>query len=56
MAIRLSSGRADALAFVDRRIDNVMAYEKWKATTSFRPSEFVAGVAGALSRMRYGAS
>jgi ubiquinone biosynthesis protein COQ9 len=56
IAIRMASGRADALAFVDRRIDNVMAFEKWKATTKFRPSEFVAGVAGALSRMRYGAS
>ena len=55
LAIRLSSGRADALAFVDRRIDNVMAYEKWKATTTFRPSELLAGIAGALGRMRYGA-
>ena len=54
LAIRLSSGRADALAFVDRRIDNVMAFEKWKATTKFRPSDFAAGVAGALGRMRYG--
>lgn len=56
LAIRLSSGRADALAFVDRRIDNVMAFEKWKATTKFRPTDFVAGVAGVLGRMRYGAS
>jgi ubiquinone biosynthesis protein COQ9 len=56
LAIRLSSGRADALAFVDRRIDNVMAFEKWKATTRFRPSEFVAGIAGALAKIRYGAS
>jgi len=55
LAIRLSSGRADALAFVDRRIDNVMAYEKWKATTRFRPSDLVAGVAATLGRMRYGA-
>jgi ubiquinone biosynthesis protein COQ9 len=54
LAIRLSSGRANALAFVDRRIDNVMAFEKWKATTKFRPSDFVAEVAGALGRMRYG--
>jgi ubiquinone biosynthesis protein COQ9 len=54
LAVWLSSGRADALAFVDRRIDDVMAFETWKATTKFRPSEFVAGLAGALGRMRYG--
>jgi ubiquinone biosynthesis protein COQ9 len=54
MAIRMASGRAEALAYVDRRIENVMAYEKWKATTDFRPSEWMAGVAEALGRMRYG--
>jgi ubiquinone biosynthesis protein COQ9 len=54
-AMRLSSGRGEALAFVDRRIANVMAFEKWKATTKLRPSEMVAGVAGLLGRMRYGA-
>ena len=32
LAIRLSSGREAARVFADRRIDNVMAFEKWKAT------------------------
>ena len=53
-AIRMSSGRKAALEFVDRRIDNVMAFEKWKATTNFRPSEALARVAEAVGRMRYG--
>jgi ubiquinone biosynthesis protein COQ9 len=53
-AIRISSGRPAALAFVDRRIDNVMAYEKWKATGGFRPSAWMAAAAHALGRARYG--
>ncbi|MET0272844.1 MAG: COQ9 family protein, partial [Phenylobacterium sp.] len=52
-AIRMASGRAEALAYVDRRIENVMAYETWKATTTFRPSAWVTGVAEALGRLRY---
>ncbi|WP_411287449.1 COQ9 family protein [Phenylobacterium sp.] len=54
LAIRLSSGRQAALAFVDRRIENVMAYEKWKATTKFRPESLLSGWAEALGKMRYG--
>ena len=53
-AIRASEGRKTALEFVDRRIDNVMAFEKWKATTSFRPSEALARFAERLGRARYG--
>jgi ubiquinone biosynthesis protein COQ9 len=53
MAVRMASGRAEALAYVDRRIENVMAYEKWKATTTFRPSDLLNGFAEALGRMRY---
>jgi ubiquinone biosynthesis protein COQ9 len=52
-AIRMSTGRKAALEFVDRRIDNVMAFEKWKATTSFRPSEIATRFAEALGRARY---
>lgn len=55
LAVRMASGRTEALAFVDRRIENVMAYERWKATTTFRPGDILAGLAGALGRMRYGA-
>jgi ubiquinone biosynthesis protein COQ9 len=53
LAIRLSSGPAAALAFTDRRIGNVMAFEKWKATTKLRPSLAMDQLAGALGRMRY---
>lgn len=53
LAIRLASGRGDALTFVDRRIDNVMAFEKWKATTKLRPEAFVTGLASALGKIRY---
>jgi ubiquinone biosynthesis protein COQ9 len=55
LAIRLSSGRQAALEFVDRRIENVMAYEKWKATGGFRPGDWLSQAAQALGRMRYGA-
>ncbi|WP_372786672.1 COQ9 family protein [Phenylobacterium sp.] len=54
LAIRLSSGREAALAFTDRRIANVMAFETWKRTTKFRPSQFMDAAAAALGRMRYG--
>ena len=55
LAIHLSSSREAALAFVDRRIADVMAFEAWKATTTFRPGALVAGLAASLGRMRYGA-
>jgi ubiquinone biosynthesis protein COQ9 len=53
-AIRLSSGQAAALAYADRRIADVMAFEKWKATTKLKPSRFLDEAAAALGRMRYG--
>ena len=56
LAIQVSGGRAAALAFIDRRIDNVMAYEKWKATGGFKPGDWLAQAAQALGKMRYGAS
>jgi ubiquinone biosynthesis protein COQ9 len=56
IAIRLGSGRGDALRFVDRRIEDVMRFEKWKATTSLRPYDLLTGAAHALGRMRYGRS
>jgi ubiquinone biosynthesis protein COQ9 len=54
IAVRLTSGPAAALAFTDRRIANVMAFETWKRTTKLKPSEIMDSVAGALGRMRYG--
>jgi ubiquinone biosynthesis protein COQ9 len=53
LAMRLSSGRGEALAFVDRRIGEVMAFERWKATTALRPYAVLAGAAAALGRIRY---
>jgi ubiquinone biosynthesis protein COQ9 len=53
MAVRLGGSRADALGFVDRRIGDVMAFEKWKATTPIRPYALLAGAAAALGRIRY---
>lgn len=53
MMIRESAGRAEAMAFVDRRIDDVMRFETWKATTKIRPSEAAMTIAQALGRARY---
>jgi len=52
-AIRLSSGREAALAYAERRIADVMAFEKWKATTKLKPSKVLDDLAAALGRMRY---
>jgi ubiquinone biosynthesis protein COQ9 len=54
MSLRMSAGRKAALDFVDRRIEDVMRYERWKATGGFRPGDWLAAAAGRLSRMRYG--
>ena len=56
LAVQLSSGREAALAFADRRIANVMAFETWKRTTKLKPSLMMDAVAGALGRMRYRSS
>lgn len=52
LAIRLSSGREAAMTFVDARIENVMSFEKWKA--SLKPADLMRDVAAALGKMRYG--
>jgi ubiquinone biosynthesis protein COQ9 len=52
LAVRMASGRAAAEAHLDARIENVMAFEKWKAT---RPRWNVGPeIAAALARVRYG--
>lgn len=53
LATQLTSGRDAARAVISARIDNVMAFEKWKATTKLRPSLFVDALAAGLGRMRY---
>jgi len=55
LAIRLRSGRGAALRFVARRIDEVMRFERWKASTRLRPSSVLHGVAEGFGRARYGA-
>jgi len=52
LAIRLSGGREAASAHLAARIDNVMAFETWKA--SLKPAAFGHEIAGALGRLRYG--
>jgi len=54
LAIGLASGREAALAFVDRRIEQVMAFETWKATTKLRPSMWLAQAAHRMGQRRYG--
>jgi len=51
LAIRLQSGQAQSMKFVDARIENVMAFETWKAT--LKPQDLLRDVAVALSRLRY---
>jgi ubiquinone biosynthesis protein COQ9 len=52
LAVDLASGRASALTHLDARIDNVMAFEKWKA--GLKPMDLAGEMVGALARMRYG--
>jgi ubiquinone biosynthesis protein COQ9 len=54
LATDLAEGREAAIAQLDARLANVMAFEKWKATTSFKPSELAAKAAGFLGKIRYG--
>ncbi|WP_122466526.1 COQ9 family protein [Brevundimonas lutea] len=52
LTMRWFDGREPAEAFVARRIDNVMAFEKWKAGKDFHaPGR---KLTEALARMRYG--
>ena len=52
LAIRLHSGTQAASDYLSARIDNVMAFEKWKA--GVKPADFARDIAGALGRLRYG--
>ncbi|MBW8302557.1 MAG: COQ9 family protein [Brevundimonas sp.] len=53
LTMRWFDGKDAADAFVARRIENVMAFEKWKAGKDFDAP--LRKVTDALSRMRYGA-
>ena len=52
LAIRLHGGPAAASEYLDARIENVMAFEKWKA--GIKPADYARMVAEALGRLRYG--
>lgn len=54
ITIRLGAGRGAAVRFAERRIADVMRFEKWKATTDIRPESWLHSAAAALGRMRYG--
>jgi ubiquinone biosynthesis protein COQ9 len=51
LTMRLFDGREPAEAFVHARIENVMAFEKWKA--GVKVSEPLKAAAEALAKMRY---
>ena len=51
LAIRLTSGKAAAMKHVAARIENVMAFEKWKA--GVKPQDLARDVAVALGKIRY---
>jgi ubiquinone biosynthesis protein COQ9 len=55
MAVRLARGPAAADAHLKARIDNVMAFEQWKAKLP-QPSGLAEHAAGWLARLRYGAA
>ncbi len=55
MAVRLSGGKDKAEAHLKARIDNVMAFEKWKAALP-TPVTFARDAAAFLGRLRYGAA
>jgi ubiquinone biosynthesis protein COQ9 len=52
LSIRLDRGEAASRRFVAARIENVMAFEKWKATR--QPLNLGDRLVGALARLRYG--
>jgi ubiquinone biosynthesis protein COQ9 len=52
LAIRLTDSREAASAYLSARIDNVMAFEAWKA--GLKPRDLATELAAALGRLRYG--
>jgi len=54
LAVRLSGGHAKARTHLGARIDQVMAFETWKATGAPSPAQFLQAAAQRLGRLRYG--
>jgi len=53
LATDLAEGREAAIQQLDARLANVMAFEKWKATTPLKPSALIEQAAGFLGKLRY---
>jgi len=53
LAVRFTGGAEAAKAHLDRRIGEVMAFEKWKAKQP-SPAGLLREIAGALGKLRYG--
>ena len=51
LMVRLSAGKAEADAFVERRVGDVMSFEKWKA--GLPKGDFAGRAAEVLGRVRY---
>ena len=51
ISLRQTAGSKAAEKFVDARIENVMAFEKWKA--GIKPGDLLASLVTALGRLRY---
>ncbi|HXU99881.1 MAG TPA: COQ9 family protein [Caulobacteraceae bacterium] len=54
LAVRQALGANAAAAHLDSRIEAVMAFERWKA--GIKPAQLAERAAGAMARVRYGAS
>jgi ubiquinone biosynthesis protein COQ9 len=52
LAIRLTADAEAAATHLDRRIESVMTFERWKSR--FKPGDAAANAAKALGRLRYG--
>jgi ubiquinone biosynthesis protein COQ9 len=55
LTVRMTRGHEHARKHLSDRIDQVMAFEKWKAAGAPKPSEWGTQAAALLGRMRYGA-
>jgi len=55
LAARLAGGHEHARKHLAARIEQVMAFEKWKATGAPKPSDWGKAAAAFLGRIRYGA-
>lgn len=53
LAVALASGRGAAERFLDRRIDGVMAFERWKRSLA-KPGDLATRISGALGALRHG--